>query len=417
MEHEKIPVRDDGHPVPYAGPRGLAAVLDALSARGFGVTRDKETGQVIGLERGTDRITMEPGGQMELSGGARATAAACAQGIVDHVREVQEAARPLGIRFLGIGARPFGTVEDVDWLPKRRYALMRDYFQSRARSGRLAHHMMKMTATIQGNFDYLDEADATDRIRTAFGVTSIVTAMYAASPIVEGRPAPYKSYRAAIWLETDEDRCGILPFVFKPEFCFRDYVDWALDVPMFFIVREGVYHPVEELTFRRFVAEGFAGTEATMSDWELHLSTVFPEVRLKRTIEVRGADAGPMPMAGSLGALWRGLLDDPEARAAAWALVAGRSLAEREALRREVPRAALAVRFGGRPLRELAIELCRIADAGLARLPDGQADRPLLDPVRAYAEAGRSPADDLLADFEAANGDPRTLVDKWELRP
>jgi glutamate--cysteine ligase len=223
--------------------------------------------------------------------------------------------------------------------------------------------------------------------------------------------------RAAVWLETDADRCGVLPFVFQPGFGFRDYVEWALDVPMFFVVRDGVYRPAHGMPFRRFMTEGWEGLRATMADWEVHLSTLFPEVRLKRYVEVRGADAGPMPMARGLGALWRGILEDPTARAAAWALVEKHSFAEREALRGDVARGALAARFGSRSVRELAVELCRIADAGLARLPDGAGDRPLIEPLRARAESGRSPADDLLADFQAAGGDPRKLVDRWELRP
>jgi len=186
---------------------------------------------------------------------------------------------------------------------------------------------------------------------------------------------------------------------------------------MFFVVRDGNFKPVERMPFRRFIAEGFEGEAATLRDWELHLSTLFPEVRLKRYIELRGADAGPMPMAAALGALWRGLLDDADARAAAWELVANHSLAEREALRREVPRAALRATLGGRRLQELALELIRNADAGLARLPGGEADRPLLAPLWGYAAAGRTPADDMLADFDAARGDPAKLIPRWELHP
>ena len=258
---------------------------------------------------------MEPGGQLELSGGALLTATDCAAALDAHVREVAEVARPLGIRFIGTGARPFGSTDDIAWLPKRRYVVMRDYFPRYGRDSRLAHEMMKMTATVQANFDFASEDDAVDKIRTAYGVTSIVTALFSASPIALGRPSGFKSYRAAIWLETDADRCGLLPFVFKPDFRFRDYVEWALDVPMFFVVRDGVYRPAEKMTFRRFMTEGWQGLRATIADWEVHLSTLFPEVRLKRYIEVRGADAGPMPMARGLGALWRGILEDPEAAA------------------------------------------------------------------------------------------------------
>ena len=415
IEQEKIAVRDDGSPVQYEGPRGLAELLAGLESRGFAATR--EDGHVIALARGGDRITMEPGGQLELSGGALATAADCAAALDAHVREVAEAARPLGIRFIGTGLRPFGALDDVAWLPKRRYVVMRDYFPRYGRQSRLAPQMMKLTATVQANFDFASEADAAEKIRTAYGITSIVTALFAASPIAFGRPTGLKSYRAAIWLETDADRCGLLPFVFKPDFCFRDYVEWALDVPMFFVVRDGVYRPAAKMTFRRFMAEGWEGQRATIADWEVHLSTLFPEVRLKRYVEVRGADAGPLPMARGLGALWRGILEDAEARTAAYALVADHPFEEREALRREVPGAGLAARFGRRLVRDLAVELCRIAADGLARLPGGAGDRPLLAPLATYAEAGRSPADDMLQDFDAAGGDPAALVRRWELRP
>jgi glutamate--cysteine ligase len=414
VEQEKIAVRDGGAPAPYEGPGGILDVLERLRGRGFSAS--EEDGHLIALARGADRITLEPGGQLELSGGALPTAAACRDALAAHVREVAAIARAAGLRFLGIGYRPFGTLADVDWLPKRRYAVMRDYFPKHGRSSRLAHHMMKMTATVQANFDYDGEADAVDKIRTAYGVTSIVTALYAASPIVDGRPSEWQSYRAAIWLETDEDRCGLPRFAFEPSFSFRDYAEWAADVPMFFLVRDGVYRPADGLTFRRFMTEGWGGERATLRDWEVHLSTLFPEVRLKRYIEVRGADAGPMPMAAGLAALWRGLLEDPSARAAAWALTARASYDERLTLRREVPHAGLRARVGGRTVRDLAVELCAIADAGLGRLPGGADDRPLLDPLRAYAEAGRSPADDLRDDFAAANGDRATLVRKWELK-
>ena len=409
IEQEKIAVRDDGRPVPYEGEGGLAEVLARLEGRGFKATR--EDGHVIALARNGDRITMEPGGQLELSGGALLTATDCAVALDAHVREVAEAARPLGIRFIGTGARPFGAPEDIAWLPKRRYVVMRDYFPRYGRESRLAHQMMKMTATVQANFDFASEDDAVDKIRTAYGVTSIVTALFAASPISLGRPNGFKSYRAAIWLETDADRCGLLPFVFQSDFRFRDYVEWALDVPMFFVVRDGVYRPADKMTFRRFMTEGWQGLRATIADWEVHLSTLFPEVRLKRYIEVRGADAGPMPMARGLGALWRGLLEDPESRR-------GRLRARRRSFvrgaRGVAPRGA-AQRPGGavwpplralRSVRELAVELCKIAATGLARLPAPSDDALLLGPLLAYAEAGRTPADDLLDDFQAAGGDP-----------
>jgi glutamate--cysteine ligase len=412
IEQEKIPVDADGMPAPYDGPKGIARLLRLLEGRGF--TAQTEDGHPVALERGEERITVEPGGQLELSGPALVSAVAGQQVLLAHVREVQELARPLGIRFIAGGFRPFGTLDDVPWLPKRRYVVMREYLPRR---GRLGHEMMKRTATIQANLDYADEAEAAEKMRAGLGVTSVITALYASSPISEGRPNGFRSYRAAVWLDTDEDRCGLLPFVFEPDFGFAQYVEWALGVPMFFVVRDGVYHPAGGITFRRFLEQGWQGERATMFDWEVHLSTLFPEVRLKRYIEVRGADSAPLPFASALGALWRGLLDDREARQAAWSLVADWPYVERLRLRREVPTAGLQARIGGRPLGELAVELCRIARAGLGRVVDGAADQRLLDPLFEYAEAGRCPADDMLSDFEAAGGDPRKLIDAWEFKP
>jgi glutamate--cysteine ligase len=413
VEQEKIPVLEDGAPVPYEGPRGIAALLGALEGRGF-VPEEIEDGHPIALARQEERVTLEPGGQLELSGPALVSAQAGRQVLLSHVREVQEVGRALGLRFIAGGFRPFGTLEEVPWLPKRRYAVMREYLPTR---GRLGHEMMKRTATVQANLDFADEADAAEKIRLAFGVTSVVTALYAASPISEGRPNGWKSYRAAVWLDMDEDRCGLLPFVFEPGFGFEHYAQWALDVPMFFVVRQGVYHPVGGMSFRRFLEEGWQGQRATMRDWETHLSTLFPEVRLKRYIEVRGADSAPLPYAQALAALWRGLLDDPQARAAAWSTVASWPYVERLRLRREVPTAGLETRIGGRPLSEVALELLGIARAGLARLPEGTGDQPLLDPLIAHARDGRSPADDMLDDYAAAGGDPRKLIDAWEFKP
>jgi glutamate--cysteine ligase len=415
VEQEKLAARADGSPVPYDGPNGVAALLGALESRGFSAQR--EDGHTIALERKGDRITLEPGAQVELSGAALPTAAESAAVVRGHVRELQAVAGPMDIHFLGVGGRPFGAIDQVGWLPKARYGVMREYFPAHGRQSRLAHFMMKQTATVQANFDYSDEAEAVEKIRAAFGVTSLVTALFAASPVSEGRPNGWKSFRAAIWLETDEDRAGILPFVFTPGFSFRDYVEWALDVPMFFVVRAGAYRPVAGMTFRRFLREGFQGETATIHDWEVHLSTLFPEVRLKRYIELRGADAGPLPIALGLAALWRGVLDDADARAAAWALVGGHDLAAREALRRAVPREGLAARLGAHTARDLAVELLRVARAGLGRLPGGAGDADLLGPLEANAAAGRCPADDLLDDFHAEQGDPAKLVKRWELRP
>ncbi|HEY0709302.1 MAG TPA: glutamate-cysteine ligase family protein, partial [Polyangia bacterium] len=340
------------------------------------------------------------------------TAIACRTLLRRHLRELREVATPLGIRFLSGGFRPWGRLDEIPWLPKQRYAIMRDYLP---RHGRLGHDMMKRTATVQVNMDFADEADAADKMRVGFGCSSIVTALYAASPITEGRPNGHKTFRAAVWLDMDEARCGLIPAAFEPGFGYRAYAEWAADVPMFFVARKGQYHQVPGLTFRRFMVEGWQGERATMEDWALHLSTVFPEVRLKRTIEMRGADAGPLSFVEGLAALWRGLLDDPEARRAAWELVAKATYQERQELRRAVPRAGLGAQFLGRGLATYATELCDIASAGLARIPGGQGDRVLLEPLAEYARAGRSPADDMLKDFDTHRGNPQRLIEAWQL--
>ncbi|HEX2660106.1 MAG TPA: glutamate-cysteine ligase family protein [Polyangia bacterium] len=410
IEQEKIAVLPDGRAVPFVGPDGIEDLLGRLQGTEYEAVR--EDGHLLALRRGAESVSVEPGGQLEFSGPALPSATECRDSLLAHVALATRVARAMGITFLGVGLRPWGNMEQIPWLPKRRYAVMRDFLPTR---GRLGLDMMKRTATVQANVDFDSEENAIDKMRTAAGVTSIVTALYAASPISEGRPNGYASYRAAIWLDTDEARCGLIPGLFQPGFGFAGYVEWALDAPMFFVVRQGAYLPAGGMTFRRFLREGFAGQPATMGDWEVHLSTLFPEVRLKRYIEVRGADAGPMPMALGLGALWRGLLDHAEARRAAWALVASASMDEREALRREVPRSGLRARFVGRPLRDLAVDLLRVARAGLTALPGGEADATLLAPLEARAASGRAPSDDLLDDLQACAGDPRALIKRWEL--
>jgi glutamate--cysteine ligase len=412
VEHEKIAVTADGDPIAYEGPGSVTALLEALQARGY--LERREGRNLIGAGRAGEEITLEPGLQVELSAPPLPTAAACERLLQRHLREVSDVAAGMGINFIMGGFQPWAPLDQIPWLPKQRYDVMRVFLPRHGRSG---HDMMKRTATVQVNHDFADEMDAAEKLRAAMSVTSIVTALYAASPITEGRPNGYKSCRAAVWLQMDEARCGLIPTAFSPGFGFRSYADWALDVPMFFVSRLGRYHDVDGMTFRRFMRSGWQGQRATMADWALHLSTLFPEVRLKRTIELRGADAGPAPFVAALAALWRGLLDDPGARAAAYALTATASCGERDELRRIVPKAGLAARLGGHSLCDLAQELCAIAAVGLRHLPGGAADRGLLDPLMAYARAGRSPADDLLADFEGEGGDRRRLVRRWRLQP
>lgn len=418
IEHEKLAVRSDGRAVPYEGADGIGALLEGLATRGW--TRLREGSRVIALSRGAEGITLEPGGQFELAGAPLGTAHECAEALDAHLMELRAVADPLGIRFIGGGFRPFGSIDDVPWFLKQRYEVMRAWMPKHGTRG---HEMMKRTATVQVNLDFSGEVEAAEKVRVGLAVSPAVTALFAASPVTEGRANGWKSFRAGVWLDTDESRCGILPFAFAEGFHIADYARWALDVPMFFVARDGRYHEVENLTFRRFLSQGWNGHRATLDDWALHLSTMFPEVRLKKTIELRGADAGPMPFIRALGALWRGLLDDASARREAWKLVCHHSLSDRNRLRQDVPRLGLEARVGGEKLAEIAVRLLAVADDGLARLPGGEADRRLLEPIRDFADAGRSPADVMLEDLSrvSAGGTPTAdgiakLVDAWELK-
>jgi glutamate--cysteine ligase len=274
---------------------------------------------------------------------------------------------------------------------------MRRYLPTR---GVLALHMMHTTATVQANFDYRDEADMVSKLRTAMGCSPIVSALFANSSISEGKPNGFTSRRVEIWRHTDPDRCGMLDFVFDPDFGYRKYTEWALDVPMFFIVREHRYIPAKGLSFRAFMERGLEGEQATLDDWDLHLTTLFPEVRLKRFIEVRGADAVPRSLICALPALWKGLLYDAEARGAAWSLVQDWSARQRDESLEQVARLGLGAQIAGRPVLELARELTEIASAGLRRIAERQEtdrdERHFLDPIREQLELGKSPGQVLL---------------------
>jgi glutamate--cysteine ligase len=416
MEHEKIAVvavdgggggRAPDYPL-------IARLLGSMAARGWQPV--EEHGQLIALERATcGTITLEPGGQIEHSGAPWPKAVEAVRDNDKHLDELLPVAAELGVVFLGVGFRPFGTLDDVPWMPKGRYRVMRQYLPRR---GRKAHEMMKRTATVQANLDYLDEADAMEKLRLALGLSSLVTALFAASPIVDGRPSGYQSYRASCWLETDPDRCGLLPFAFSPSAGFRDYVEWALDVPMFFLYRDGEYRGFpdgERVTFRRFWRDGWQGERALPGDWELHLSTLFPEARLKRYVEVRQADAGSRAAVRALPPLWRGLFYDGDSRHAAWSLVADWTLDERQALYRAVPLEGLRARVRGVAVQTLARELVGIAKHGLERLGsvDGAA---MLEPLERIAESGRTQADEIAEAWTRAAGDPARAIDALRLR-
>jgi len=418
IEHEKIGVHADGRPVAISGPRGVQALLQRFEAEGF-ITKS-EGGHIVGAHGPrrlggseiTEKLSLEPGGQVEQAASPVRSTWEARTEVLNHLAVLNRFAEPWDIQFISGGFRPFGAFDEIEWLGKPRYGIMRNYLPTR---GKLGVEMMKRTATMQMNFDFSDEANAWARFRTAMAVSPIVTAMAAASPLSEGKPNGYKSYRAKIWTDTDPDRCGVPAFSFDTDRFYDDYADWVLDVPMFFIEREGGLVPADGMNFRRFMAEGLKGHSATVADWQLHLSTVFPEVRLKHTIEVRGADAAPLPTAFGVAAVTRGIGDDAQARDAAWELVKDVSLAERLDARESVARLALQGKLGRHSLQSLAVELVAIARDGLARLPGGQDDLQLLEPLASDVKAGRCPADRMLEDFAECKGDPAALVKRWQM--
>ena len=413
-EHELVGVRAAGPGAGtapgYAGPDGIRAVLDGFAARGWAPV--EEGGHVIALVRGADQITIEPGGQLELASRPMVDGAELAADLEAHRADLAAISRPLGLAWLAIGFRPFGTRADVPWMPKQRYDVMRAYMPT---VGSRGLDMMLRTTTVQTNVDWSDEADAAAKLRALLGVTSILTALYAASPIVDGKPSGFQSYRAHVWRDTDNARAGLLPFAFTGDDVYRAYVEWALDVPMYFVYRGG-YRTVTGLTFRRFLAEGWQGEHATRADWALHLSTLFPDARMKRYLEVRGCDCGSMPMIAALGPLIRGLIYDRAAREQVLALTAHLALADREALADRVPREGLAAAVptaggGTTTVGALARELVAIARGGLVHL-DGPAAPTvaMLAPVAEIAATGRTQADVILDAWQATAGEPVAAI-------
>jgi glutamate--cysteine ligase len=406
-EHELVGVMtaDEalGEPPPYDGPHGIGALFKWFAARsGDPVLED---GHMIALSRDDAQLTIEPGGQFELAARPVVDDRDFVSDLKTYIAELGAASRELGLAWLATGLRPFGTRDDIPWMPKQRYDVMRSYMPT---VGSRGQDMMRRTATVQANLDFADEADASAKLRALNSVTSIITALWACSPIVDGEISDYQSYRAWIWRDTDNQRAGILPLVFERDDIFRGYTEWALDVPMYFVYRGGYGRVPADLTFRKFMREGFGGEHALRADWALHLSTLFPEGRLKKFIEVRGADCGSLEMIAALGPFSRGLLYDPTARAAAIELTAKLSLADRQRLADEVPRLGLAARVGAHDVGDLAIELVAIVRDGLSRVaPDALS---LLDPVTEIATTRRSQSDRMIEIWRRHAGDRAQLV-------
>src|SRR5690625_246143 len=402
-EHEKFGFcLDTLKPLPYDGERSIRAILEGL-ARQYGWRRVQEEGLTTGLEKDDCSVSLEPGGQLELSGALLDNVHQTCREVNAHLAEVRSVAEPLGVGFLGVGFQPTARREDIDWMPKSRYVIMRRYMPT---VGSLGHDMMKRTCTVQVNLDFSSEADMVAKFRTALALQPIATALFANSPFTEGRPNGFVSYRAHVWTDTDPDRTGMLPWVFESGMGFERYVDYMLDVPMYFVERGDRLIDCAGQSFRDFMAgrlPALPGEQPTLADWENHLTTVFPEARLKRFLEMRGADGGPWNRLCALSAFWVGLLYDDTALDAAWDLVKDFTLEERNALRDGVPKHALGLPFRGGKVQDLAISALQISAAGLARrnaLNDqGSNEVRFLEPLIEFAESGETPAERKLALF------------------
>ncbi len=408
-EHEKFPFFTDTHaPVPYDGERSIHALLQALRAR-LGWEPLIEDGNLIGLRGancGKGCITLEPAGQFELSGAPLFTIHETAAEFDEHMRLLREVADEMNIAFLGLGAAPEWTFAELPLMPKPRYGIMRRYMPT---VGRLGLEMMLRTCTVQSNLDFGSEADMVLKMRVSLALQPLATALFANSPFTEGRPNGYLSWRSAIWLDTDPARTGMLPFVFDEGFGYEAYVEHALDVPMYFVRREGRYIDAAGMSFRDFLAgklPALPGEYPTIDNWADHLTTLFPEVRLKRFIEMRGADMGGARMVPALSAFWVGLLYDDAALNAAWDVAKRWPVADMIALREEVPKQGLRARIGGRSLREVAREVLAIAAQGLKARNHvnarGDDERHYLQVLEEIVEAGRTPAEELLTRYHGA---------------
>jgi glutamate--cysteine ligase len=409
-EHEKIPFyRADLAPVPYEGPRGIRALLEGMQRRlGWEAILDGDN--LIGLfdAAGGGAISLEPGGQFELSGAPLETIHQTSAEIDAHLRLALEIGEPLGVGFLALGMSPKWTLAQTPVMPKSRYQIMARYMP---KVGTRGLDMMFRTATVQANLDFSGEADMVRKLRVGLALQPLITALFANSPFTEGKLNGFLSERSEIWRDTDNARAGMLPFAFEPGMGFERYVDYALDVPMYFVKRGARYHDVAGASFRDLLAGRLAalpGERATISDWANHLSTIFPEVRLKRYLEMRGADVGPAARICALSALMVGLYYDPSALDAATDLIKNWSAAERQKLRDDVPRLALGATIAGRGLAEIGREVLSIAHMGLAtraRLDAKGRDEALyLEPLDEFVQTGRVAAQDWIARFEGEWG-------------
>ena len=407
-EHEKlIYLCPSLRRAPYEGPNGIGAILKGL-VENFDWTPIEEDGKPIALTSGGCNITLEPGGQFELSGAPLRNLHETCGEVHTHLAQVKKVIGPMDAGMIGIGFEPKWPRDAISWMPKGRYTIMRKQMEAK---GKLGLDMMLRTCTVQVNLDYSSEADMVKKFRVGLALQPVATALFANSPFTEGKPNGFLSYRSHIWTDTDPDRCGILPFVFEDGMGFERYVDHVLDVPMYFVYRDGKYIDARNQSFRDFMAgklPALPGEIATMSDWVDHMSTLFPEVRLKRFLEMRGADGGPWESICGLPALWVGLLYDETALDAAWDLVKDWTHEEHEGLRANVPRLGLESPFRDSTLRTIAHQVMAIAKEGLkARkcLDGGGLDEThFLDDLHEIVAGGPCPAEGLLEAYRGPWG-------------
>jgi len=410
-EHEKFGFRRDDLSAPtYDDPRGgIRAILEGVAALGWEPILDR--GNPIGLVRDNASVSLEPGGQTELSGAPVRDVHATKAELDSHLAELREVAGPLGIAFLPVGFHPLARRADMPWMPKQRYAIMRDYMP---RVGELGLDMMLRTCTVQSNLDFGDENDMVEKLRLSLALQPLSTALWASSPFREGAATDFLTLRGEVWTRTDPDRTGIPAVVFEEGFGFARFAEYVLDVPMYFVMREGAFVDATSTTFRRFMADGLPGRpeiRATMGDWADHVTTVFTDVRLKRFLEMRGADVGSPEMIVAHPAFWAGLLYDDAAQKAGLELVRGWSVEEMRQLRAEVPKLGLRATIGGRRLRDVAQDVVAIARQGLQAR--GLGEEVLLAPVEAIADSGMTQADHWLERSRTAwNGDVRRIFDE-----
>ena len=419
-EHEKFGYcKDTLKPLPYAGERSILTVLEGLRDR-HGWDPLVEGGNLIGLTKGGANISLEPGGQLELSGAPLETIHQTCDEVNEHLADVKDIAEKVGVGFIGLGAAPVWTHDQMPMMPKGRYKLMDDYMQ---RVGTMGQTMMRRTCTVQVNLDFASEADMVQKLRVAIALQPVATALFANSPFFEGKVNGHKSWRARVWRDLDPDRTGMVPFVFEEGFGFEAWVDYALDVPMYFVFRDGEYVDALGMSFRDFLKgelPALPGETPTLSDWADHLTTIFPEARIKKFIEMRGADGGPWRRLCALPAFWVGLMYEQGPLDAAWDLVKGWDAETRDALRVAASVDGLQAEANGVRMHDLAREAVALSEAGLkARACPGSGglvpdETHFLSALKESLETGKTPADELLDHYHGDwNGDLNRIYPEY----